>query len=155
MPSLFSNIRLYVLLVTVIVALGIYGWVQVTIPPGPLFVITVTKLYGLTAVAYLYVALLIGPLLYVWRGMPYRGPVHKSRRAIGVSSFFLAVLHSVFAFFGQLGGFRGLLFLDTRYFLAITLSFLALIILSLLAATSFNKAVVALTPRRWKQPCAA
>ncbi len=74
----------------------------------------------------------------------------KARRAIGVSAFFFALLHENLAFFGQLGGFSGLSFLSSKYLLAISFSSIALVILFLMAATSFDFVIVKLTFRKWK-----
>lgn len=131
-------------------SLGIYWWVQNYVPAGILQIIRLAQIYALLAATYLYLALLIGPLVYRWHSMPARGYVYRARRAIGVSAFYFACLHSYLAFFKQLGGFTGLGFLNGKYLLAISLSFTALVILALMASTSFDKAVQKLTFKGWK-----
>ncbi len=74
----------------------------------------------------------------------------KARRALGVSAFYFGLLHGLFAFFGQLGGFAGLGFLSSKYLLAISLSFIALVILFLMTVTSFDFMVAKLTYPKWK-----
>ncbi len=74
----------------------------------------------------------------------------KARRALGVSTFFFAFLHAYFGFFGELGGFEGLGFLSDKYILAISLSSIALLILFLMAATSFDWMIGKMTFPKWK-----
>jgi DMSO/TMAO reductase YedYZ heme-binding membrane subunit len=148
--SLLQNVRFYVLLVSLGLSLVIYWWVTTTIAEPSLQIIRLTQLYALTALAYLYITLLIGPATYTFKWLPYRGYMYRARRAIGVSTFYFALIHAYFGFFGELGGFAGLPFLSNRYLLAITLSFTALIILGLMASTSFDAAIRKLTIHRWK-----
>lgn len=150
MRKLLHNIRFYVLVFSVALSLAAFIWVMVTIPEGSLQIITLTRIYALTALTYLYFTLLAGPFCYTFRQVPYRGKYLKARRAIGVSVFYFGVLHASLAFFGQLGGFAGLQFLDIKYLVAIGLSFTALIILTLMTATSFDFMVAKLTFPKWK-----
>ena len=113
-------------------------------------VVGLTQIYALVAITYLYIALLATPLTRLFVFLPFRGQYIKARRAIGVSAFFFSLLHAGFAFFGKLGGFAGLGFLDSKYLLAVGFSFLALVILSLLSLTSFDYMVSKLTFPRWK-----
>lgn len=150
MMALLKNIRFYVLVASLLLSCTIYGWVANNIPAGSLPIIRLTQLYAFTALAFLYLTLLIGPAIYTFRFLPWRGPLFRARRALGVSAFCFACLHAYFAFFKQLGGFAGLGFLDSKYLWAISLSFTALVILGLMAATSFDRIVKLLTFRRWK-----
>jgi DMSO/TMAO reductase YedYZ heme-binding membrane subunit len=150
MKSLLGNIRFYILVFSVSFSLAIYLWISATIPPGSLQTIRLTELYAFTAVTFLYLALLAGPLCYTFRQLPFRAQYLKARRAIGVSAFYFSFIHFLFAFFGQLGGFPGLWFLNGTYFLAISLSFTALIILFLMAITSFDAVIAKITFSRWK-----
>jgi DMSO/TMAO reductase YedYZ heme-binding membrane subunit len=147
---LFKNIRFYVVTWSILLSLGIYVYIVKTIPEGSLQIIKLTQIYALTAISYLYLALLATPLTRTFTQLPFRGYYVKARRAIGVSAFYFALLHACFAFFGQLGGFGGLPFLGNTYLIAISLSFTALIILSLMAATSFEFMITKLTFKRWK-----
>ena len=148
--KLLANVRFYVLLFSLIISVAIYAFITRTVPAGSLQTIKLTQTYALTAVVYLYLALLAGPLCFTFRFLPFRGVYLKARRAIGVSAFYFGSLHAYFAFFKQLGGFGGLGFLSNRYLLAILLSFTALIILTLMASTSFDAVIVKLTYRKWK-----
>ena len=137
--SLFKNIRFYILVISLSFSVGAYLWVLQTIPEGTLQIIRITQIYAFTALILLYLALLIGPLCYQFRWIPKRALIVKSRRAIGVSAFYFALLHALCAFFEELGGFSGLFYLPTNYLIAISLSFTALCILTAMAATSFNR----------------
>ncbi len=148
--NLLSNIRFYVLTSSILFSLAVYIFILQTIPEGTLQNIRLTQIYALTAVSFLYFALLPDGLAAVFPRFPFRTQYTKARRAIGVSAFYFATLHASFAFFGQLGGFPGLFFLSDKYLLAISLSFTALVILSLMAATSFDFMVAKLTFPRWK-----
>lgn len=142
MKSLFSNIRFYVLIFSLFLSVIEYVLAKKTIVLVPV--------YAYTAVFYLYLALLAGPLtkLFIW--FPMRAQYIKARRAIGVSAFFFALLHARFAFFDLLGGFSSLPTFNGTYLIAITLSSIALLILTLMAATSFDYMVKKLTFPKWK-----
>lgn len=150
MKSLLHNIRFYILTFSVSFSLAVYLWAMIAIPPGSLQTIRLTEIYALTATTFLYLALLAGPLCYTFRELPFRAQYLKARRAIGVSAFYFSFLHFLLAFFGQLGGIPGLWFLSGKYLFAISLSFTALIILFLMAITSFDAVIEKLTFAKWK-----
>ncbi len=148
--SLTQNIRFYVLSFSILLSLVFFFYVKATIEEAPLQIIKLTQYYALTSVTYLYIALMATPLTRTFSSFPYKGQYIKARRAIGVSAFYFGFLHGSLAFFGQLGGFAGLSFLDSKYLLAITLSFTALIILATMASTSFDFIIAKLGHARWK-----
>ena len=148
--NLLHNIRFYILLFSIVFSAAVYLLVSMTIPSGSLQTIRLTEIYALTAAAFLYLALLAGPLCYVFRGLPFRAMYLKGRRAIGVSAFYFSFLHFLLTFFGQLGGFPGLSFLNDKYLFALSLSFTALVILFLMAITSFDAVIAKLTFPKWK-----
>lgn len=148
--SLFSNIRFYILVFSFILSLGIYLWISSTIPNTALQSIKLTQYYALIAITYLYIAIIATPITKLFTFFPYRGTYIKTRRAIGVSAFYFGLLHGLLAFFGQLGGFEGLGFLTPKYLIAISISFIGLVILTLMAATSFDYMIEKLTFQRWK-----
>ena len=153
-PSYFSrlltNIRFYILLFSAILAGSIYLYIKQTIDSETAQTIKLTQTYALIAVTYLYFALLASPLTRFFTFLPFRGLYLKARRAIGVSAFMFADLHMWNAFFGELGGFSGLQFLNFRYLTAISLGAVSLTILSLMAMTSFDFIVSKLSFQRWK-----
>jgi len=106
--------------------------------------------YAFLATGSLYLALLVSPLYSAFPQLAYKGLATKARRALGVSSFVFALFHVYLTFFVQLGGFAGLPFLDSTYIWAICLSSLALLILTLMAATSSDWAIRKLSFPRWK-----
>lgn len=150
MRSLFSNIRFYILVLAVLFSVGLRIFVSATTADNQLLTIKLTQLYAFSALGFLYAALLIGPAIRVFPFIPAKSKLIHARRAVGISAFYFVLLHSNLAFFGLLGGFRGLEYLDSKYLLAIGLSFTAEMILSLMAATSFDYMVKKLTYRWWK-----
>lgn len=144
------NVRFYVLVFSVLLAVVVWLQTFSTVSDSMLRVTSLTRYYGLLAFVYLYLALLIGPVVYTFHSLPWRGHIYRARRAIGFSAFLFAQLHAEIAFWLQLGGIKGLSSLPTNYLIAITLSSMALTILTLMAATSFDKAVQYLGIKRWK-----
>lgn len=150
LPKLLSNSRFYILAFAVLFSIALFSYVLVTAGWGQLAIIKLTRYYAFCAISFLYVALLIGPAVRVFPFIVQKGRLIHARRGIGVSAFYFVVLHSSLAFFGQLGGFPGLFYLDNKYLLAISFSFTAEVILSLMAATSFDFMIKKLTYRWWK-----
>lgn len=150
MRDLTKNIRFWILLISLSFSLIVYFFVQFTIPSGSIQTIKLTQIYALAALFFLYVTLLATPLTRYFKMLPFRGEYIKSRRALGVSAFYFGLLHGSLAFFFQLGGFSGLGFLSDRYLIAISLSFVALFIMTVMAATAFDKAIEKLGFSRWK-----
>lgn len=147
--KLLLNLRFYILLASFLFSAALFVFSLVMYGDSQLF-IKLTRYYAFSAVGTLYLTLLIGPSIRVFPWIPYKGKLIFARRGLGVSTFYFVVLHASFAFFGQLGGFAGLFYLDSRYLLAIGLSSAALIILALMAATSFDFMIRKLTYRWWK-----
>lgn len=147
---LYRNLRFYIICFSLILSAIIFTLVHEVIPPGTLQTIRLTQIYALTALTYVYIALLATPLTRILPDLPFRGQYIFVRRALGVSAFYFAALHASFAFWGQLGGFAGLPFLSDTYIQAITLSFTALVILTAMAVTSFDKMIVILGFSTWK-----
>lgn len=128
----------------------IAGFVQYNIPSGSLQIIRLEQIYGFVAVALIYLALLISPLTIVFARIPRKREIIHTRRAIGVSGFYFATLHTLIAFFGQLGGFGGIKYLTATYQISLLLGSLALVILLYMALTSFDKIIAGMSYRRWK-----
>lgn len=145
---LFKNIRFYVLLFSFFLSFIIFFAVK-NLAPLSSQTIKLTQIYAMTAVFFLYLALLIGPFCYNFK-TPYNSLIIKARRAIGVSAFYFAGFHYLLGFYGVLGGFSALFTLEPKYLLAISLSFTALMILFLMASTSFDFMIKKMTFRKWK-----
>lgn len=149
MKDLSTNCRFYILATSLFIALNIYGFWVYMIPVGSLQTIRLVQTYALVATLYLYITLMIGAFYANFKVSFARAFLFKARRALGVSAFFFASLHATIAFYGLLGGWSGLFFLGGNYILSISIGFIVLIILTLLAATSFDY-MVSLLGRKWK-----
>lgn len=145
-----THVRLIVIGCTLFLSLAIFLATTASISEPRLQIIRLTQLYALTAITYLYLTLLASPLIRVFPKLPHAGMYIHARRALGLSVFYFATLHASFAFFGQLGGFAGLPFLNEKYLLAITLSSTALFILFIMAIISWDGAIQRLGFKKWK-----
>lgn len=143
------NIRFYILAGSIGLSVIIYLWIMLTIQ-GSTQIVRLVDIYGFLSLIYLYLSLLAGPFCYRFRWFLFREKYLKARRALGVGVFYFALLHTCFSFFGQLDGFAGLEFLGGKYLFAVIVGFIALIIFSLLAITSFDYAVTKLSFPKWK-----
>lgn len=153
LKSLLTNLRFYILAFSVVLSGVIYLYVITTHAGGATQLILLEQSYALTAITFLYLALLAGPFCFTFRttlSPKFRAKYLFARRAIGVSAFYFAFIHANLVFFGQLGGFAGLAFLDTTYLVAIFCSGTALMILFLMAITSFDKVITKMTFPKWK-----
>lgn len=146
---MLRNNRFYILIFSFLFSALLYGWVMTSFQ-GNVQQIRLTQAYALTAVTFLYLTLLAGPLVYAFPNLPFMEGYKHARRALGVSAFYFAALHASISFFGLLGGFEGLLFLSDRYILNVLLGFSALVILGALALTSFDALIKKMTFHRWK-----
>ncbi|HZE86835.1 MAG TPA: ferric reductase-like transmembrane domain-containing protein [Methylomirabilota bacterium] len=148
--SLLRNLRFYFLAFSFLFSGSIYLWATITIPSGTLQIIKMQQIYGLTSLVALYFSLLAGPFCYTFKTFPFTKQFLHARRAIGVSAFYFAFLHTFLTFFYQLGGFAGLGFLDWHYLVAVLLGFVALIILFFLTITSLDWAIEKMRFKNWK-----
>lgn len=148
--SLLDNVRFYILAASVLASLAILAWLRLQTSDSQLWLIRTEQLYGYIAIGYWYVALVLSPLSKV-TGM--RGPIPLflfSRRAIGVSAAYFALLHTGISFWGQVGGPAGISLLPSRFDWALGMGVVMLVILLLMAATSFDRVIRFMTFRRWK-----
>ncbi len=145
---LFRNVRFYVLVFSSLLSLAIYFYVT-NFTPASYQTIRITQIYALTATSFLYFALLAGPFTYNFK-TSLNSLYIKARRAIGVSAFYFAFLHYLFGIFGVIGGIMAVFSLPAKYILAISLSYTALIILLLMAMTSFDFMIKFMTFKKWK-----
>lgn len=150
MIFLIHHIRKLILSFSFVLGISLYLFVSQTAKSSSLLQIRLAEYYALTATIFLYLALLATPLYTVFPRLFFKPLYIRSRRAIGVSAFFFALAHATIAFFGLLGSFAGLSLLNGKYLLAISFSFTALLILSLMAATSFDFMVKKLGAK-WKK----
>jgi sulfoxide reductase heme-binding subunit YedZ len=146
---LLNNSRFYILVSTVLLSIIIASLVRMDVPSDQLFAIRTEQLYGLLCIFYWYTALVISPVGYVI-GKQRMKRVEFARRAIGVSAAYFAMLHAGVALWGQLGGFGGLSTLSSLYKWSLLAGLVGVIVLFLLAITSFDKVITFMSFRRWK-----
>lgn len=146
---LLDNSRFYVLASSVLVSFVVAAWLRITIEADQLYYIRLQQTMGLFSLVYWYVALLISPLGYVVGKERLRYWVF-ARRAIGVSAAYFALVHLTVALWGQLGGPGELGRLPDLIQTSLIFGFAGVIVLLIMAATSFDIAVKRMTYRRWK-----
>ena len=131
-------------------SVNIAGIVQLVVPAGSTQEIHLEESYGFIAIALLYAAMLISPLYKVFIGLPFKSALFHARRAIGALAFYYAMLHVLLTFFVQLKGFAGIAYYDPTYQLSLLLGLVSLVILTILAATSFDVVVRRMGHPQWK-----
>ena len=105
--------------------------------------------FAIIAAFLIYVSLLITPIYFVFPRFPFKPVLIKARRALGVSAFIFASIHVFLEFFKIFGGFANLKYLQGPYFYAFLFGAIALLILAVMAVTSFNYAVKKMS-KYWK-----
>ncbi len=145
-----TNLRFYILCFSLILSVLVFSVYRIIVPSDTLYLIRVQQFFGFTAFLYLYISLLATPMKTIFGDNGFMKHYLHARRALGVSSAYFAILHMLTGVFGQLSGFSGILLLPRQFQIAIIFGFIALLILVLLAATSFDVAVQKLTFPRWK-----
>lgn len=108
------------------------------------------QVFGGLAALCLYLCLLAKPLILVFPNMPGRAPISKSRKALGLCSFYFVSIHGYISFFTLLGGIEGLSFLSRNFLISVIFGITALLILLILAATSIPF-FVRLLGKNWKR----
>jgi len=116
----------------------------------PLVLVAIGDVYGLLAAGFLYLTLLITPLALAFPKLPAKETWFLARRGLGLSSLFFALPHALVSFFGPLGGFSGVPFLDPYTGWALALGLIGLIILAVLGATASDAAIHKFGHPRWK-----
>jgi sulfoxide reductase heme-binding subunit YedZ len=149
-PYLLQNTRFYILAFTIISSLFAASWLRTHIASDQLFYIRTEQVFGYASMLCWYIALIISPLAALVGKNGVMLGVIFARRAIGVSAAYFALLHVTVATWGQLGGLKGLALPPGTFRTSLLLGVVALVILCIMAATSFNKVVVFMTPKRWK-----
>lgn len=127
----------------------IAAYLRTVIADDQLYYIRMQQVFGLLCILYWYVAQIISPIGYVI-GKQRTKHLEFARRAIGVSAAYFALLHAGIALWGQLGGLSQIALLPTLFQWSLAGGALALLILLVMAATSFDKVVKFMTFKRWK-----
>lgn len=149
--SWLSKLPAVIVTASLVLALLIYVWFVKTVPLEIARVTQLSQWYGLLSLLWLYLALLLSPLYFAFPSLPGRKPVTQAVGSLVLVTFIYATLHGAFSFFGELGGFAGLGFLNTTYLVAITLSFTAWILLALVAAKYTPRLADKISPTRRRQ----
>ena len=149
MRTLLSNNRFYILSFSIFLSLFIFAWLRLQISDDQLLIIRSQQIYGLTAMIYLYIALAISPISSIVGGGRIKQLIF-SRRAIGVSAFYFGLLHSVIAFWGQLGGFSNVELLPTLFIWSLIGGTIALVVMFAMTVTSTDGFIKAMSYRKWK-----
>ncbi len=147
--NLVKNIRFYIILSALVLALAIYVLV-LNVVPADEHMSRLVQIYALVATAYLYCTLLISPLLHTFRTIPFAGTLVKSRRGLGISAYIFASLHAYIVIFINIGGISRFLSLPEPVLFPMRFGSIAFFILSLLAVTSFDSIMRKMGYRRWK-----
>ena len=146
---LLDNSRFYILVSSVLLSLLAAAWLRVIIEADQLYFIRLQQIMGLAALTYWYGALMISPLTYVL-GKDRMRHITFARRAIGVSAAYFAILHLVISLWGQLGGPEELVRLPSLIQTSLAFGLVGIVVLIIMAATSFDVAVRFMTYKRWK-----
>ncbi|MDB5184432.1 MAG: Sulfoxide reductase heme-binding subunit YedZ [Candidatus Saccharibacteria bacterium] len=149
--KLVANLRFYILAKSVLLSLLVVSLLRTHAGSDSLFYLQAGQSFGYLAVLYLYLALLISPLLRLLPTTTFGEALKFGRRAIGVSAAYFASLHTLIVIGWELHGINSLTLLPNRFLVALGLGGVALVILLAQAATSFDSAITAMTFRRWKQ----
>lgn len=146
---LLHNSRFYILAASFLLSVAVAAYLRLQIPGDQLYYIRMQQVFGLLCIFYWYFALVISPIGHVI-GKHRTKRLEFARRAIGVSAFYFALLHGVVALWGQLGGLGQLYYLPLLFKWSLLGGGIALGILAIMAATSFDRVISFMTLRKWK-----
>ena len=150
-PSkLVANSRFYVLVLSILLSLFIVGFYRQTIPSDELYYIRLQQVFGLLAVVYLYIAMIITPLSTIVGKKLYMLRLLFARRAIGVAVAYFVLLHILIVIYKQLGGISGIGLLPEKFQISLLMGLIATVILLIMAATSFDAVIRRMSFPKWK-----
>lgn len=148
--NLPNNNRFYILVFSFLLSVFTVCVLRTQAASDQLFYIRSEQVFGFISIAYLYLALIISPLERAIGRPEWMKNILFARRAIGVSAAYFALLHAATALWGQIGGIDGLVLLPERFIWSFIFGVIALVVLLLMAATSFDKVIAFMTFRKWK-----
>jgi DMSO/TMAO reductase YedYZ heme-binding membrane subunit len=148
--NLPNNSRFYILTFSFLVSVFTVCLLRIQIASDQLFYIRLEQVFGFISICYLYLALMIAPAERAVGKREWMKHVVFARRAIGVSAAYFAFLHAAVALWGQIGGLSGIGLLPNRFVWSLACGVIALLVLFLMAATSFDKVIKFMTFRKWK-----
>jgi len=132
-----GGIRLYIPVAGALVAAEVWWWARAVYGDAAQAVIRMQSIYAWTALGLVFAALVIGPLLKIFPRLPGKGLLRDARRMLGIVAAGFATLHVGINYIG-LFGLPNPLQLADSYQRAFLLGVSALVILLLLAFTSFD-----------------
>lgn len=141
-----AGIRLYIALGSLILAGQVWWWASVAYAGDPdLMASRLHETYGWISLGMLAVALSIGPAYKLIPNLGGARLMRDARRLVGVGAFGFASLHAAVAYIVSFQAANPSTIAD-EYARAFVVGSLALLLLSLLAFTSFNAAMRRLGP---------
>ncbi len=148
--SLLENSRFYILIAGISVSAIVYFAVRIEIIDATLRGIRIQQIYALIAVLCWYYVMLLTAFAKVSPKKRWLESLLYDRRAIGVLVAYFALLHTLIAFFEQLGGWKGISLLAGIAQTSVLLGTAAIIVLLFMAVLSTD-AVTKLTKfKAWK-----
>lgn len=146
---MLTNVRFYILVVATLLSVVTYLLFSETQGSASAALMRTQQIYGFFGLTLWYIALVISPLGYMVGKDKIKGLIF-ARRAIGVSAAYFVILHAAISTFTQLGGVGGILMLSDFYRYSLLAGFVAMVILIIMASTSFDAVIKRMSFKRWK-----
>ncbi len=134
-----KGVRLYIALAAVLIAAEVWWWATAVYGSSNLATIRMQEVYAWLALGLMTVAVFIGPTLKLFPKLPGKGLLRDARRMLGISGAGFAALHVGIAYIA-LFKLPNPTTLADSYQKAFLLGAVALVILLLMAFTSFDRA---------------
>jgi DMSO/TMAO reductase YedYZ heme-binding membrane subunit len=129
----------------------LYYYVSYTIPDEATAMYALARYYGLTALFMVFLVLIPGMVSVYFPRFALNELLIYSRRAIGLSTFFFALFHSIIDYLYSLSGsIQFIYFLSEDKLFSIIFSIIAFFVIFLMAITSFDKVVAWMGYKKWK-----
>ncbi len=133
--------KVTIVITSFVVSLLVYIHILSVLPHGSLRYTQIEEWYGFASIVLLFLVMLAGPLYRVFPNLRFKKTYYGSLGGLGISAFYFALLHAYVSFFYLLYGFHGIPFLQPGDLASVTLGFISLLILAVLAGTSFTYAM--------------
>jgi DMSO/TMAO reductase YedYZ heme-binding membrane subunit len=148
--QLFKNSRFYIVTGSVLLSLIIFFLLNITIVDNRVRGIRLQEIYGLGAVLYWYVVLLISATAKVITKKAWMAKLLFMRRAIGAMVTYFVALHVLIATSQQLDGWHGVWLLPAIFRFSLILGSFAALVLLIMAALSIDKIVAMTRFKYWR-----
>jgi len=151
-PWHLRNIRKLIYAALILTILGVAIASTWGVPDATHAWVGARELFGLWALGLLLASMIPGPLTFVLPWIPFRGHLILARRALGISSFVMAVAH-VICYLGPtlFHNWHDLLAPGALWIAGLSIGLPAFAGLAVLALTSRRSWIRDLGPHRWKQ----